>query len=164
MLAEIFGFIKNIWTENTSFEWWQILLISFFFLMCNTVLFFALWLLSKWSITEYGYPKRKSKYIKKHVTNDFTFFDHILLLKLAKRAKQKGFFLYLVLFLHWFTIGIFLCTCVAFCACLINNGQGWSVTLMILPMFGALILSAAILFIPQLIFLPAVRKQYKRKS
>lgn len=162
MITELFYFIKSIWNESTSFEWWQTLLISCFFLLCNTVLFLALWIISKRSITEYGYPKRKSKYIKKNITNDFNFLDHVLLLKLVRRAKSKGFFLYLVLSLYWLSVAVFLCTCAAFFACLINNGQGWSMTLMILPMFGALILSTVVLFIPQLIFLPTVRKQYKQ--
>ena len=159
-VTETICFIQNLWNESPQFNGWQSIYISLFFMFCNVVLFFSLWFVSRWLIVEYGYPKRKNKYIKK-ISKDFTVIDHILLIKFVRCSENKGFFLYLTLAMHCMNICFFISAFIGFFGCVFSGGIGWSLVLLIFSMLCALIISTLILFIPQLIFVPAIRNQYK---
>ena len=78
-----FSWLYNIWSDKLIASWWQILLISLFFLITNSIIFVAMWHMRMGVIIEYGFPKRNKKTVKKHLIN-YSRLDHLLLIRLSK--------------------------------------------------------------------------------
>ena len=157
-MGKIDWLIEN-WNTRIDIYYWKILLISLFLLLMDVVIFFALWYVHRGAIIRYGYPKRKEKYVEK-LTKEFSFIDKILLFKLAKSADRKGFFIILQLIFNCLTILSFLCVCGGLLGNILFPGGGWSMLLMIIPMFFTMIITTGIGFIPDLICIPSERRRH----
>lgn len=149
------------WRENPDYTWWQAYLIGSFFFFCDCLFVITFTFMRKCVIVEYGYPKRKNKYIKR-MMKDYSIWDHVSLFKLAKNAEQKGFIIVLTIIDHWLVLLAFVCSCIGFVGNIITVGKGWSLTLLLFPVFIMVIFTIVIEFIPHLLYLPSEHRRYKR--
>lgn len=62
--------MTELWTAHTPMALWKVSLIVLFFLLCGLVLCFAHWCILRGFIMEYGYPRLKTKTLKKRLKND----------------------------------------------------------------------------------------------
>ena len=149
----------ELWNSHGNFTWWQSILIGTFFIVCDLVLCLVNWLLQQETIIECGYPKTKNKTFRKRLKN-FSFLEMVLMYRLVKEAKQKGFIIYLCFFINCINIAACISCIVAYIGVIITCGAGWAMLILTLPALGILLLGAAIRFIPDLIWVPSERKRY----
>lgn len=153
--------MTELWTAHTSMALWKVSLIVLFFLLCGLVLCLAHWCMLRGYIMEYGYPRLKAKTLKKRLKSD-PFPQKLCMLRLCRDAQRKGWFLRLCLLMNFVNIASVPVAVVGAVGAVITHTDGWAMCLLFAP-FDCLVVSAALLFIPGLVFLPSERRRYQRK-
>lgn len=154
--------IVKLWNDHLSIEWWKMLLIGMFFLLTNTIIFFAMWYVRRGVALECGYPKRSKKTMKKKLAA-YSMIDHVLLIRLTAEAEKKGPLLYINLVCHYLNMAALGATFCGFVGCMITLADGWALTLLTMSELGVLFITVSLEFIPHLIWLPSERKRYRWK-
>jgi len=160
-------FIVDMWTTANTYLWWQMLLIGLFFLICDFVMFIAAWWIAKDHIVECGYPKRSRKSIIKR-WKPYSFLDKLFLIRLCREAECKCFMIYFEIVLYFLNVLAFFACLTGFVCGMVTSGDGWTMTLLVIPQISALCIKVALGFIPDLIFIKSERHRYvlsgKRKK
>ena len=154
--------IVELWNEDIDWAFWQAFLVGLFFLVCNFGLFCAMWFCRKGALQEYGYPKRKRKYLSKRF-KEYSFAEKLFLVRLVKEADQIGLYSYMLLLFNFLNIAAFGVSIIGFAAVCITSVAGWAGVLLIIPVITVLGVTVMLEFIPDLICLPSERRRYKRK-
>ena len=149
----------ELWNMSGDFSLLESILIGTFFLSCDFCLCIVNWYLQQEAIIELGYPKRKSKTMKKRMKR-FRFWERITLTRLCKESERKRVSLWFYWCLNFLNILVAGAGLVGYCGMVITGGAGWSMVLLIIGPFGVLILSMLLRFIPDLLFLPSERRRY----
>lgn len=151
----------NLWQTDTTIEWWKMLLIGAALLLMNFGLGLATWYMSKATIVELGYSKRKNKrkFIKKKMES-YGFIDKLLLFNLTIEAEKFNPMLILSLIGNFFNVLAVIATVVGFIGCMATLAAGWAYTLLLIPVPATLFIFTAIEFIPSLIWDPSERRRY----
>ena len=155
---DIHGFIERF-SEHAEFQWWQMLIIGIIMLALNLVLFLVFTYVRVGNVLEYGFPKIKNKTLRKKIKS-YSLLDRILLIKLTADAKRRGFFLILNLAGQFLNIISMLLCLVGFVGSMITLADGWCLMLLIASVIVINLTVTAIMFIPDLIYLPSERKKY----
>lgn len=155
--------IIDSWNDNVQFEYWQMFLIGMFFLLCNFGIFAAMCYCRVGIVKEYGYPNKKHKNKKRISMPKAKLLDYIFLIRITKHAPNRGFMLYLNFICHYINLFSFLLSVFGFVACMVTLADGWALILLIVSVIGAFALTALIEFIPQIIWVPSIRKRYSSK-
>ena len=151
----------ELWNEDVDMELWLAILTGLFFLVCNFVLFGVMWFCRKGALQEYGYPKRKRKYLRKRF-KEYSFAEKLFLVRLVREADQIGLYSYMLLLFNFLNTAAFGVSIVGFVASCITSA-GWARFLLIMPVFTVFGVTVILEFIPDLIWLPSERRRYKRK-
>lgn len=154
--------ILALWNDNMDIEWWRMLLIGLFFLVVNAVIFLAMWCWRLSTVREYGYPKRSRKTVKKRFSV-YSTWEKLLLIRPTREAEKKGLGLYMNLMCHYICLLAFVVSLVGFVGCMVTLADGWAFTLLIIPELAAMGFTAAVMFIPDLIWSPSERRRYGLK-
>lgn len=154
--------INALRNDNISIEWWKMLLIGLFLLSANTAIFLAMWYCRLETIRECGYPKRSKKTLKK-IFSAYSVWDKLLLLRPTCNAEKRGPMLFLNLICHYICLLALIAVWIGFFGCMITLADGWAVVLLIMPELAAMGFSAAVMFIPDLIYSPSERRRYGLK-
>lgn len=155
--------IVELWRDNIDIEWWRMLLIGLFLLVANAIIFMATWYLRLSTVKEYGYPKRSRKALKKRFST-FSAREKLLLIRPTREAEKKGLMLCINLICHYLCLLAFVVSLVGFVGCMVTLADGWAVTLLIIPELAAMGATTAVMFIPELIWLPSERRRYGFKK
>lgn len=155
--------IVELWRDNIDIEWWRMLLIGLFFLVANAAIFVAMWCCRLSTVKEYGYPKRKRKTLKKRFAV-YSVWDKLWLIRPTCDAERKGLMLGINLICHYLCLFAFVVSLVGFVGCMVTLADGWAVTLLIIPELAAMGATTAVMFIPDLIWLPSERRRYGLKK
>ena len=139
--------------------WWQILPISIFMFLCNSIFFLVIWYIRRGAVIEYGYPKRSTKAMNKKM-KAYSKLDEILLLRVTFEADRIGFYSFFNLLLHYINVFGYIASIVGIAAAMITLGDGWALTLMFGGMLFVLAITTMLDFVPSLIWLPSERKRY----
>ena len=152
--------ISKLWLEDTAVEWGYMLLTGLFFFAANVFLFGLMLYLRTSVVCEYGFPKRDNAYTKTKQLY-YSRVERILLLRLTREAERKGWLLYLNIVCHWICLGALIVSFVGFAGCMITLADGWALTLLVFPVYYAVIITGIIEFYPHYLCLPSVRKRYR---
>lgn len=150
----------QMWNTAANYTQWQAIWISSMFLLINTGLCAAVWLIQKMSIIHYGYPKSKQKKVKKSFKGQ-RFIDKLLLSKLRKEASRASVLLNLCVFLNYVNI-VAICTeIIGYIGAIITRGQGWAMSLVLLSGFASFCVTALVHGVGSLIWDPSERKRWQ---
>lgn len=149
----------TLWHDNIDIEWWKMLLIGFFFLVVNAIIFVAMWCWRLSTVKEYGYPKRSRKAVKKRFST-YTTWEKLLLIRPTREAEKKGLMLCINLICHYICLLAFAVSLIGFVGCMVTLANGWAITLLIIPELAAMGATTAVMFIPDLIWSPSERRRY----
>lgn len=150
--------LHRMWNEDVIYEWWQMLLVGLFFLVCATGICGAFCFARRGVIIQCGFRKRSAKAMRNYLKS-YSFLDQLLLFPLVCDAEKKNPLLYTTLFCHCLNLLAYILTWVGFVGAMITLCDGWAFTLLMLPQYCSLLL-IAIEFIPHLLWLPSERKRY----
>ena len=153
--------INELWTSHIAMGRWEAILIASFFLLCNIVIYLALWCMLRGFIMEYGYPRLKAKTLKKRLKNDSRV-EKICMFHLCCMAQRKGGFLWLCWLMNLLSIVSVLISFIGAVSAIITHATGWSMCLIFAP-FVCFAATVILLFVPSLVFLPSERKRYFKK-
>lgn len=160
MFNKYLEFFKKNLHGHTEFQIWQIILIGTFFFICDIVIFLAFWYAREGNALEYGYPKRKPKYIRQ-LKKSYTIVQRLFLVRITFNADRQGIFLYLNLFCHFINIFSLLASVIGYVGCLVTHADNLFLLLLIFVEISHLFITTAIMFIPDLICLPSERDRYR---
>jgi len=114
----------ELWNDDTDMELWLAFLTGLFLLVCNFGIFWAMWFCRKGALQEYGYPKRKGKYLSKRF-KEYSFAEKLFLVRLVKEADQIGLYSYMLLLFNFLNIAAFGVSIIGFAAFCITSA-GWA--------------------------------------
>ncbi|MDY2720481.1 MAG: hypothetical protein SOV46_06740 [Candidatus Faecousia sp.] len=154
---------RELWNMSGDFAVWQALLLALFFTIGDIVLYTITWLHQREGIIEYGYPKAKTKALRKHIRT-FSVWDKVLLIRLAREATRKGLFLYVCLFLNFLNCGAIMLTIVSLVGMVVTRVEGWSLMLSLFLPIGMCLFSELVHFVPDLFYMPSIRGMYRTKG
>lgn len=154
--------IGMLWNDSITIEWWKMLIIGFFLLSMNIIIFLAMWYVRRDVIIEYGYPKRNKKNLRKRLKSHSKA-ESFFLLRLTIEAERKGSLLYINLACHFVNIVALGTSFCGFLGCMLTLADGWALILLLSSELDALFLTGLIEFIPHIVFLPSERNRYKRR-
>ena len=152
---------QELWYSCGNFIWWQAILIALFFLVSDAVICILHWYTQRARILEYGYPKiHERKSFKKRLKND-SLAEKILMIRLCLAANKSGFFLWICWLMNLLNIISAVAAIVGAVGIVVTRGDGWAMCLAVMFPFGCLMGATALLFVPDLFFLPSERKRYR---
>ncbi len=156
-------YLSSLWNQQTSFTWWQALLIATLALFINGVCCVVNWYLRKETILECGYRKARIRRAKKAM-KEWTLTDKILLRRLAVEATETNPMIKLSLFLNYLNVlcGGVLVT--GYICSVVTSGTGWALTLCFCPGVFSIFFSTILTFIPDLLWVPSERRRYGIKD
>lgn len=139
-------------------EWWQMLPIGLLMLAIDLLIFMILWFMLEGSVVESGFRRRKARSVKK-LKKSYTIPARLLLV-LIFDAKQKSVYLILCFVFQLINILTFGACIVSFFACMITLADGWCLTMLLGAQLADLLITAGLMFIPDLIWNPKERRRY----
>ena len=154
----MFDTISRMWKDNASFSFVQALLIGFFFFVCSETLCFAIHIIQRGMMIEYGYGRRTMGKKERKKNKQASIYEKLLLIKLYRNAKKKGLFMIMCLFCNTLACIVSIMSVVGFVGCLITKGSGWSMV-MVLSGFWLFCITVVLEFFPSFV-LPSTREHY----
>lgn len=152
--------IVESWNMNRDYSWWVSVLIGLFCLVAFGGLSILMVYVREECVIEYGYPKKKSKQVRKKISQ-YPILDRLFLLRLIMEADRLGIYLLITLVCHWVHLLSLPLTVAGFLGLLISPGSGWAITLSFHASLTVLMLSCGIEIIPNIICLPSERKRWR---
>lgn len=80
--------LHRMWNEDVIYEWWQMLLVGLFFLVCATGICGAFCFARRGVIIQCGFRKRSAKAMRNYLKS-YSFLDQLLLFPLVRDAEKK---------------------------------------------------------------------------
>lgn len=150
----------KLWNTPSIYTRAEATILATILLLMNLVSFVVQWYLQYDGVLEYGFPKRGRKYIKKRISQ-YSLFQRILIFPLVKTTEKKGFFLYLCLAgFYCVTVPAFVICIFGFIGALYTGGAELTLTILFEAGIDSLLITAAIRYVPDLIWLPSEQRRY----
>lgn len=149
----------SLWQYEGTFTTVEIVAIGLFLFSMNAVILWVNWVIQRYAILEYGYPKVKQKTLKKRLKSH-SLFEHVMLTRICRESKRKGLYIYLCWFLNFLNCIAAILTAVGLVGAMITGGDGWAMTLLCFPPLSIMLFGALLKFVPDLICLPSERRRY----
>ena len=140
-------------------KWWQMLLFLPLLLLISISMFIAFSYMWEGCAIEYGYPKRKIKYINK-IKKSVSAFSRLFLIRITFNADRFGFFLILNLICQYINILSMILSLIGLVGCIITHVTTWALLLLIGSVVATNLALTVIMTIPHLICLPSIRARY----
>ena len=147
------------WNTPSTYSSKEYIVFTVFCTIEVIVFFTCAWAIQYGAILEYGFPKKRAKSIRKKMKK-YTPIQRFLIFPIIKDVEKSGLFLFICLFCHGLTLSS-LATCIAAYVILFIKGfVELPLTILFEVPFKSLIITVALRFIPDLIWLPSEQRRY----